>query len=157
FAGLKHGLHLREPDEREMAKWRKRGMFKHLDAPLALGPASISCPGKFEPPAEQAGDWSEPLLDDLAQSFICADTTDENDFAPWLEHTHELVESRFGIGDRRDTELRHDDIERVVGERHLLGIHHHEAFDIAQAQAADPCVGFAQHGFGEIYTYELGT
>src|SRR5262245_3868845 len=78
FAGLKHGLHLREPDEREMAKWRKRGMFKHLDAPLALGPASISCPGKFEPPAEQAGDWSEPLLDDLAQSFICADTADEN-------------------------------------------------------------------------------
>jgi hypothetical protein len=139
-----------------MTKWRERGLLDDMDALPALGPAGVARPGELESPAEPPCDRSEPLLDEPAQTLIRANAAHENDFAARLKHAGELVESGFGIGDGSDNELGHDDIEGLVGERHLLSVHDDQAFDVSQAQSADPRMRLAQHGLGEIDANELG-
>src|SRR5262249_43934631 len=59
-------------------------------------------------------------------------------------------------GDGGDNELRHDDIEGMVGKGHLLRVHDDQAFDISQAETAHPCMRLTQHGLGEIDANKLG-
>jgi len=105
-----------------MSHRRHRAALHQCHAAMFGRPVHQPRPWKFRPPAEPARQWRKAHLEDFAWTAFRADVVDQNEFTARLQHTHEIIERRFGIGHRGNDVLRHHRIERTVRKREILRI-----------------------------------
>ena len=142
---------LAEADQREMAERRHQAALDQFHAVRAGQPLRIARPGKFGgAEAERTHHRLQPLLDEAAHAGIGADAGQDDQLAARPQHAGEFVERGFRIRHRGHDILRHHDVERIVGEFELLGVHHREPLDILQAELGDPLPRLLQHRLRNI-------
>ena len=86
----------------------------HIGSPF--GPQSESVPRKLGAPSEPANNRLQQPFDQMAETAIRADAAEEDHFAAGSEHSSTLVERCLGVWHGRNHVVRHDDVERSVGE-----------------------------------------
>ena len=86
----------------------------HISSPF--GPANESVPTKLSPPSEPTNYRLQQSFDRVAQAGIRPDAAEEDHLAAGPEHSGTLVERCLRVWHGRNHVIRHDDIERSVGE-----------------------------------------
>ena len=86
----------------------------HISSPF--GPANESVPTKLSPPSEPTDDRLQQSFNQVPQAGIRTDPAEENHLAAGPEHSGTLVERCLRVWHGRNHVIRHDDIERSVGE-----------------------------------------
>src|ERR1700744_2886398 len=124
---------LADPDQREVAERRNQAALRQFDVLRARQPGRVARPGEFGgAETEMADHRLQSLLDEAAHTFVGADTGEDDQFAARPEHAGEFIQRTFWIRHGSDDVLRHHDVEGVVFEFELLGVHHRKPFDILQ-------------------------
>ena len=113
----------------------------HIGSPF--GPQSESVPRKLGAPSEPTNDRLQQPFDQVPKAAIRADAAKEDHFAARSEHSSTLVERCLGVRHSRNYVIRHDDVERSIGERQMLGIHQLQLLDVGQGQVRHPPLRFA--------------
>ena len=86
----------------------------HIGSPF--GPASESVPTKLSPPPEPTNERLQQPFDQVPQAGIRSDAAEQDHFAAGPEHSGTLVKCCFRVRHGRNHVIRHDDIERSIGE-----------------------------------------
>ncbi len=96
------------------------------------------------------------MLDGTAQAVLGADAGGDDDLAAGAENAGELVQRGFRVRHRRHHVLRDDHVERRVGKVEMLGIHHGEALDVAQAEPRHALARLLEHRRRDIDAHDAG-
>ena len=131
-----------------MTEWRHRPALDQTHIRPSFDPASESVPGKFRPPSEPANDRLQQEFDQMSQAGICTDPTDEDHLAAWPKHSGAFIERCLRIWHGRNYVIRHNDVERSIGEGQMLRVHHLQNLDIGQGQICHASLRFAEHRLG---------
>ena len=86
----------------------------HIGSPF--GPQSESVPRKLGAPSEPANDRLQQPFDQVPQAAIRPDPAEEDHLPAGSEHSGTLVERRLGVWHSGNDVIRHDDVERSIGE-----------------------------------------
>src|SRR6516164_126223 len=113
-----------------MTEWRHRPALDQAHIGSLFGPASESAPRKLRPPSQPANDRLQQEFDQMSQAGICTDATEEDHLPTRPEHSGALVERCLRIWHGRNYVIRHNDVERSIGEGQMLRVHHLENLDI---------------------------
>jgi hypothetical protein len=106
----------------------------HISSPF--GPQSESVPRKLGAPSEPTNDRLQQPFYQLPQAAIRADATEEYHLAAGSEHSRTFVERCLRVWHRGNYVVRHDDIERSIGERQMLSIHHLQLLELVRDRSA---------------------
>jgi len=133
-----------------MTEWRHRPALDQTHIGSPFGPASESVPRKLRPPSQPANDRLQQEFDQMSQAGIRTDPTEEDDLAAGPEHSGAFVERCLRIWHGRNHVIRHNDVERSIGVRELLRVHHLQLLDIGQRVVGHSPLRLAEHRLGKI-------
>ena len=86
----------------------------HVGSPF--GPQSESVPRKLGAPSEPANNRMQQPFYQMPKTAIRTDAAEEDHFAARSEHSGTLVERCLRVRHGRNYVVRHDDVERSIGE-----------------------------------------
>ena len=86
----------------------------HIGSPF--GPQSESVPRKLGAPSEPANNRLQHPFDQVPKPAIRTDAAEEDHLAARSEHSGKLVERCLRVWHRRNYVVRHDNVERSIGE-----------------------------------------
>ena len=86
----------------------------HIGSPF--GPQSESVPRKLGAPSEPANNRLQQPFDHVSKPSIRTDTAEEDHLAARSEHSGALVERCLRVWHSGNDVIRHDDVERSIGE-----------------------------------------
>src|SRR5215813_7439931 len=117
---------------------------------MTCGPVGEPAKAKFRPPTKSSCNRSKADLEYATRAVLGADMVDENDFTARPGDANEFAESGLGLRHRCDDKLSYHDIEGSVRQRHPLGVHHRQRFDVAESKLGDSFMRLAQHRLRQI-------
>ena len=95
---------------------------------------------------------ASPICAPPAQTSLRSDATDQDDFAPRLQHAGKFIKRSLGVGNRGDDILRHNHVEAGVRKGQALRVHHPEPLDVGKRKLLYAVLRLAQHRLGKIDT-----
>ena len=128
-----------------MAERRHGAALQETHAGVTGGPLREALEAEFRPPTQATRNRRKALLEDAPQPHLGAEMVDQDDLAAGFGHARNLVERGLGVRHRGDHILRHDDVEKSVGEGQVLRIHHRERLDMGELVLGDALMRLAQH------------
>ena len=99
-----------------MTERRHRPPLDQAHIGSLLCPESESVPRKLGPPSESTNDRLQQPFDQVPKAAIRADTAEEDHLAARSEHSRALVERCLRVWHGRNYVVRHDNVERSIGE-----------------------------------------
>ena len=99
-----------------MTERRHRPALDQAHVWSPFDPASKSAPRKLRPPSEPTNDRLQQPFDQAPQAGIRTDAAEQDHLAAGPEHSGTLVERRLRVWRGRNHVIRHDDVERSIGE-----------------------------------------
>lgn len=99
-----------------MTKRRHRPALDQADIGSPFGPKSESVPRKHSPPSEPTNERLQQSFDQVPQAGISTDAAEQDHLAAGSEHSRALVERCLRVWRGRNYMVRHDDVERSIGE-----------------------------------------
>ena len=99
-----------------MAERRHRPALDQAHIGSPFDPQSESVPGKLGPPSEPTNDRLQQPFYQMPKTAIRTDAAEEDHFATRPEHSGTLVERGLRVWHCGNYVVRHDDVERSIGE-----------------------------------------
>ena len=99
-----------------MTERRHRPALDQADIGSPFGPQSESVPRKLGTPSEPTNNWLQQPFDQVPKPAIRTDPAEEDHLAARSEHSGTLVERCLRVRHGRNYVVRHDDVERSIGE-----------------------------------------
>jgi len=126
-----------------VAERRHRPALYQADIGSPFGPQGESVPRKLGAPSEPTNNRLQQPFDQVPKAAIRADAAEEDHLAARSEHPGALVERCLRVWHGRNYVVGHDYVERSIGERQMLSIHHLQLFNVGQGQVRHPLLRFA--------------
>ena len=133
-----------------MTKWRHRPALDQTHISPSFDPASESIPTELRAPPKPTDDGLQQLFDHVSHAAIRTDAAEDDNLAAGPEHSGAFVERCLRIWHGRNHVIRHNDVERSIGVRELLRVHHLQLLDIGQRVVGHSPLCLAEHRLRKI-------